>query len=207
MNLVCLCRGAELTLQLTAGLSAPVLELSVLELRPLEHVSWIINTPDFEDVPTVTILVSWTEIYTVESVHDSPAVRISCPLIVQNSFPPGADLLPSDVMPFNINISQFDQAGSVRLGTSGDAPELSRSHYTLTTWRLTLGGKGNHGMYPCVGGGSWCHWAWRRLLVVWCHWAPLPTHDGVWARALSGMEHYCFFNSYPLVSFLIFLLI
>ena len=51
---------------------------------------------------------------------------------------------------FSLLHNQFDQASSVRLGTSGDAPELSRSHYTLTTWRLTLGGKGNHGMYLCI---------------------------------------------------------
>ena len=45
-------------------LGAPVRELSALELRPVEHVSWIINTPDFEDVRSVISCFSdviWTE--------------------------------------------------------------------------------------------------------------------------------------------------
>ena len=36
-------------------------------------------------------------------------MRISCPLIGQNSFAPGAHPLPSYVTPFNINIRQFCQ--------------------------------------------------------------------------------------------------
>ena len=134
-------------------------ELSALKLRRVEHVSWIINTPDFEDVSAVVILVPWC-------ILDGN--------IYSRSRTPGAVPSLTYMTSFHINIGQFDQAGSVRLGTSGDAPELSRSHYTLTTWRLTLGGKGNHGLYPCVGGGSWCHRAWRRLSVGWCHWSPLP---------------------------------
>ena len=46
------------------------------------------------------------------SSHNSPAVITSCPLIGQNSFPPGADHLPSYVTPFNINILKFGQAVS-----------------------------------------------------------------------------------------------
>ena len=42
-----------------------------------------------------------------ESVHDSPAVRISCPLIGQNSFATGAAPSLSYVTPFIINICQF----------------------------------------------------------------------------------------------------
>ena len=38
---------------------APVWELSALKLRPVEQVSWILNTPDFETVSAMIIPVSW----------------------------------------------------------------------------------------------------------------------------------------------------
>ena len=115
---------------------APVWELSALKLRPVEHVSWMLNTPDFEYVPVVIIPVCWCDldrnkyshsrlfsvkILSAESVHDSPAVRISCPLIGQNSFVPGAHPLPSYVTPFNINIRQFCQWSVSDAQRSGDA--------------------------------------------------------------------------------------
>ena len=53
-SLVCLCRGA-----LADRLCAPVWELSALKHRPVEHASWILNTPDFEYVPVVIIPVCW----------------------------------------------------------------------------------------------------------------------------------------------------
>ena len=37
----------------------PVWELSALKLWPVEHVSWILNTPDFGYVPVVIMPVCW----------------------------------------------------------------------------------------------------------------------------------------------------
>ena len=101
-------------------LSAPVRELSALKLRLVEHVSWIINTPGFGDVPAAIILVYWCNLdrntqilsdvflcqnsLTHESSHSIPAVRIYCPLIGHNSFAPGAYPLLSYITPFGINI-------------------------------------------------------------------------------------------------------
>ena len=75
-------------------------------------------------------------------------------------------------MPFDINISQFDQAGSVRLATGWEAPELSKSHNTLTNWGLTLEVRGTTGC-TCVLGdgigatehewGCWCFDATEHL--------------------------------------------
>ena len=204
-------------------LGAPVRELLAHELRRIKHVSWIINSPDYEYLPVVQFWfpgVVWTEMNTVVPVclvskfsllkasMTVPQRQISCPLIGQNSFAPGAVPLLSYITSFHINISYFGLAASMRFGASGDAPGLSRGHCTLTTWRLTLEGKGNHGMYPCVRGGSWCHWARMRWLMVWCHWAPLPIHDGVWAKGLSSMKQYGFYvNLYSLASFSSFNLI
>ena len=104
---------------------APVWELSDPKRRPVEHVSWILNTPDFEYVLEVITPVSWCHLdrskysrsrlfsvkisFSAEIVHDSPAVRFTCPPIGQNSFTPEAHPLPSYVTPFNINIRQFCQ--------------------------------------------------------------------------------------------------
>ena len=112
------------------------------------------------------------KIISPESVHDSPAARISCALIGQNSFAPGAHPLFSYVTPFDINIGQFHQAGSVRLATGWEAPELSKSDDTLTNWGLTLEVRGTTGCTHVLGDvigatehewGCWCFGATEHL--------------------------------------------
>ena len=115
------------------------------------------------------IAIKWFEL---ELELDSPAARISCTLIGQNSFAPGAHPLFSYVTPFDINISQFDQAGSVRLDTGWEAPELSKSDDTLTNWGLTLEVRGTTGCTRVLGDGigatehewgCWCFGATEHL--------------------------------------------
>ena len=107
-----------------------------------------------------------------ESVRDSPTARISCALIGQNWFAPGAHPLFSHVTPFVINIGQFDQAGNVRLATGWEAPELSKRDDTLTNWGLTLEVRGTTGFTHVLGDGigatehewaCWCFGATEHL--------------------------------------------
>ena len=163
----------------------------VRELRPVD--SWMLNTPDFGKLPPVVMAVSWL----IKNRNKF------CLLIGQNLFAPSADPLLSYITSFDVIIRHFDQAGSIRLGTSWDATELykSRTHH-LKAYPSRWGA--NHGISPCVREGTWCHRALMRLLAVWRHWAPLPKHSEVWARRLNGTQHCCssFICSLWLISFL-----
>ena len=157
------------------------------QTQAIEHVSWIVNTPDFEDAPAVIMPVSWcaldsnkysclrlfgVKIISLLKASMTVPQREFPTLIGQNSFAPGTHPLFSYVTPFDINIGQFDQAGSVRLATDWDAPELSKSDDTLTNWGLILEVRGTTGCTRVLGDGigttehewgCWCFGATEHL--------------------------------------------
>ena len=119
-SLVCLCRGS---IQLV---SWQVLRASLgaisLKLRPVEHVSWILNTPDFEYVPVVIILVCWCHLdrnkYSHSRLFSAKILSLlkASMTVPQWEFPVlwlvkilsrREPLLLSYVTHFNINIRQF----------------------------------------------------------------------------------------------------
>ena len=210
MNLVCLRRWADSTRKLT-GLArqfgAPVRELSALKLRPVEHVNWIVNTPDFEDAPAVIMPVFWCALdsnkYSCLHLFGVKIISLlkAFMTVPQREFP---------VLWF----SKFIRAGSLSSFPLCNAiwykyrPVWPSQQYETRHWlrsprallkrrhthqlRSYPWGKGNHGMCPCARRWYWCHRARMRLLVLWWHWAPLPIQDEVWARGLRGTEHCCY---------------
>ena len=163
----------------------------VYVVGPIRLVSWPAwrarYTPDFEDAPAFIMPVSWCALDSNKcSCLRLFGVKIISLLkasmtVPQREFPslwlvkihsPGAHPLFSYVAPFDINIGQFDQAGSVRHATGWEAPELSKSDDTLTNWGLTLEVRGTTGCTRVLGDGigatghewgCWCFGATQHL--------------------------------------------
>ena len=202
-------------------LGAPVGELSALELRPIEYVSWIIN------VSAIRIPVSWCNLdrYTRILIcfsgvkipshmtaaiavtqwkflvsHSSPAVRISCPLIGQNSFAPATDPFLSYIKTFYINIvASLTKPAVWQNSAPMVTPQSSLEATTHSSLEdLPMEVRETTVCTPVFRGGSWCHWAQMRLLAVWCHWVSLLIHDDGLGGSVARNITFCLFAFFSL---------